>query len=143
MSAAYYDLYAEQDTLFVAKLNILTPEGPTAILKIPSPNPSGLVLYTPPELRAIGVATTTISSSFVVVPTSSAKNQSSIITPVIELESVQGDHNVVISKQMPLIEDVLIPGNQYVYEFVLIFNGTYNIRMLQGKFNYTKTLKAH
>ena len=146
MSAAYYDLYAEEDSLFVAKLNILTPEGDTAILKLPSPNPSNLKLYIPPEILAIGQVVTNITATMIIVPSNSSSATESIINPSIDLKSVVGDHNVIISYKMPLGGSVIIPGTHYVYEFTLIFTtsaDSYKIRMMQGKFNYNKTITRH
>lgn len=146
MSAAYYDLYAEEDALFVAKLNILTPEGDTAILKLPSPNPSSLKLYIPPEILAIGQVVTNITATMIIVPSNSSSATASIINPSIDLKSVVGDHNVIISYKMPLGGSVIIPGTHYVYEFTLIFTtsaDSYKIRMMQGKFNYNKTITRH
>ena len=146
MSAAYYDLYAEEDALFVAKLNILTPEGDTAILKLPSPNPSNLKLYIPPEILAIGQVVTNITATMIIVPSNSSSATESIINPSIDLKSVVGDHNVIISYKMPLGGSVIIPGTHYVYEFTLIFTtsaDSYKIRMMQGKFNYNKTITRH
>jgi len=146
MSAAYYDLYAEEDALFVAKLNILTPEGDTAILKLPSPNPSNLKLYIPPEILAIGQVVTNITATMIIVPSNSSSATPSIINPSIDLKSVVGDHNVIISYKMPLGGSVIIPGTHYVYEFTLIFttsSDSYKIRMMQGKFNYNKTITRH
>ena len=146
MSAAYYDLYAEEDALFVAKLNILTPEGDTAILKLPSPNPSSLKLYIPPEILAIGQVVTNITATMIIVPSNSSSATESIINPSIDLKSVVGDHNVIISYKMPLGGSVIIPGTHYVYEFTLIFTtsaDSYKIRMMQGKFNYNKTITRH
>ena len=131
MSAAYYDLYAEEDALFVAKLNILTPEGDTAILKLPSPNPSNLKLYIPPEILAIGQVVTNITATMIIVPSNSSSATESIINPSIDLKSVVGDHNVIISYKMPLGGSVIIPGTHYVYEFTLIFTtsaDSYKIR---------------
>jgi len=147
MSAAYYDLYAEEDSLFVAKLNILTPEGDTAILKLPSPNPSNLKLYIPPEILAIGQVVTNITATMIIVPSNSSAATPSIIPDIsIDLKSVVGDHNVIVSKKMPLGGSVIIPGTHYVYEFTLIFTtstDSYKIRMMQGKFNYNKTITRH
>lgn len=146
MSAAYYDLYAEEDSLFVAKLNILSPEGDTAILKLPSPNPSNLKLYIPPEILAIGQVVTNITATMIIVPSNSSAATGSIITPSIDLKSVMGDHNVIVSYKMPLGGSVIIPGTHYVYEFTLIFTtstDSYKIRMMQGKFNYNKTITRH
>ena len=135
-----------RSALFVAKLNILTPEGDTAILKLPSPNPSSLKLYIPPEILAIGQVVTNITATMIIVPSNSSSATASIINPSIDLKSVVGDHNVIISYKMPLGGSVIIPGTHYVYEFTLIFTtsaDSYKIRMMQGKFNYNKTITRH
>ena len=149
MSAAYYDLYAEEDTLFVANLNILTPESTTAILKRPDPNPVPMkTLYVPPELKAIGILdgeVTNIIPSFIVKQNNVVSSSGTLISMGISLDSINQDHNVVLSRQMG-INPAMLPGLHYIYEFTLQFYvGTtpHILRILQGKFILTKTLKPH
>lgn len=144
MSAAYYDLYAEENSLFVAKLNILSPEGNTAILKLPSPNPSSLKLYVPPELKAIGVVeVSSITSNFTITQgtnTTNLFNDGSF--GQVALDTYSGDHNVVLSKNIGKNSVAFIPGKDYVYELSLNFVASgqnYTLRFLQGKFFLNKT----
>lgn len=143
MSAAYYDLYAEENSLFVAKLNILSPEGTTAILKLPVPNPSSLKLYVPPELKAIGVVeVSSITSNFTITQGTDTTNLFNVHVPgQVVLDTYSGDHNVVLSKNIGK-STTFIPGKDYVYELSLNFvtsTQTYTLRFLQGKFFLNKT----
>lgn len=147
MSAAYYDLYAEENSLFVAKLNILSPEGTTAILKLPSPNPSSLKLYVPPELKAIGeVEVSSITSNFTITQGTDTTNFFNVGSSLgqVALDTYSGDHNVVLSKNIAK-GTTFIPGKDYVYELSLNFITsipsvkTYTLRFLQGKFFLNKT----
>lgn len=140
MSAAYYDLYAEENSLFVAKLNILTPEGVTAQLKASGANS---VLYIPPELKAIGVTVvSSITSNFTITQgtnTTNLFNDGS--SGQVVLDTFSGDHNVILSKNIGK-SGTFIPGKDYVYELSLNFvasGQTYTLRFLQGKFFLNKT----
>ena len=140
MSAAYYDLYAEENSLFVAKLNILTPEGVTAQLKTSGANS---VLYVPPELKAIGVTVvSSITSNFTITQgtnTTNLFNDGS--SGQVVLDTFSGDHNVVLSKNIGKSTS-FIPGKDYVYELSLNFVASgqpYTLRFLQGKFFLNKT----
>ena len=140
MSAAYYDLYAEENSLFVAKLNILTPEGVTAQLKASGANS---VLYVPPELKAIGVTVvSSITSNFTITQGTNTTNLFNDGVPgQVVLDTYLGDHNVVLSKNIGK-STAFIPGKDYVYELSLNFvtsGQTYTLRFLQGKFFLNKT----
>jgi hypothetical protein len=140
MSAAYYDLYAEENSLFVAKLNILTPEGVTAQLKASGANS---VLYVPPELKAIGVTVvTSITSNFTITQGTNINNLfNDSSSGQVVLDTFSGDHNVVLSKNIGKSGN-FIPGKDYVYELSLNFVAStqnYTLRFLQGKFFLNKT----
>ena len=141
MSAAYYDLYAEENSLFVAKLNILTPEGVTAQLKASGANS---VLYVPPELKAIGVTVvSSITSNFTITQGTNTNNlfNDGGFGQVV-LDTFSGDHNVILSKNIGKNSGAFIPGKDYVYELSLNFVASgqnYTLRFLQGKFFLNKT----
>ena len=150
MSAAYYDLYAEEDALFVAKLNILTPEGTTARLY----NSVGQIydLYIPPELKTIGVTgITAITPTFIIVPTNSLGKLSIDISSGVLLSADIGDHNVVVQKIIPPpgVSSIFDSNTSYLYEFNLLFTTnatppvTHKLRILQGKFNINKSIQEY
>jgi len=148
MSAAYYDLYAEEDSLFVAKLNILTPEGTTARLF----NSVGQTydLYVPPELKTIGVsAVTAITPTFIIVPTNSLGKSSIDVSSGVSLTTDMGDHNVVIQKIIPPpgLSSIFDSNTNYLYEFNLLFTVSptvsHKLRILQGKFNINKSIQEY
>lgn len=138
MSSAYYDLFGEEGTLFVLKLNILDKTGKSAML-CNSCADATHPLYIPEELKAIGVSSVqnikanlslkgNISDSNAFVLFSSTADTPGVGKVDLKKGSFYDetlDHNILIYKK--LNRAIITPAYITSYEFVDFGSGLASI----------------
>lgn len=138
MSSAYYDLFGEEGTLFVLKLNILDKTGKSAML-CNSCADATRPLYIPEELKAIGVSSVqnikanlslkgNISDSNAFVLFSSTDTSAGVGKIDLKKGSFYDetlDHNILIYKK--LNRAIITPSYITSYEFIDFGSGLASI----------------
>jgi hypothetical protein len=162
MSAAYYDFYAEEGTVFVAKLNIVDKLGNQVSFNTLG---TGSNISIPVELEALGMRyvysvagkmqvrnSINTTSSLVLEFKSDSSVPSSLGSGLIDLKAAgQYDHNIVLSAKIPGVTATTTLRGTYLYDLQLTYTAgtcipsptslcpaetiqTFDIKILQGRF---------